>query len=88
MAGIEMNKMDTNENDNLYDLVQAKKKLPSLSWKQRVIGFLITAGLSDLFAILVSASSITQAFPMIFNFHCFHVILLFFCPLVCTLEPL
>lgn len=69
MADIEMSKLDASESDNLYDLVQAKKKLPSLSWKQRVIGFLITAGLSATFAILVSASSITQAFLILL--YCF-----------------
>lgn len=60
-----MNIKTAGENDNLYDLVQAKKKLPSLNWKQRVIGFGITAGLAALFAILVSPlSSNSSCFPL------------------------
>ena len=54
--------VEASENDSLYDLVQAKKKLPSLSWKQKVIGFAITAGLAAFFAILVSE----------FNVSCLH----------------
>lgn len=54
-----MSKKPVIESDNLFDLVQARKKLPSLSWKQRVIGFGISAGLSALFSILVSAIIIT-----------------------------
>ena len=55
MAEVETDRKTSSENDNLYDLVQARKKLPSLSWKQRVIGFGISAGLAALFAILVSS---------------------------------
>ena len=51
--------VEASENDSLYDLVQAKKKLPSLSWKQKVIGFAITAGLAAFFAILVSEFNVS-----------------------------
>lgn len=52
-AGVELNK--NTESDNLnHHATQATRSLPSLNWKQRVIGFGITAGLAALFAILVS----------------------------------
>ena len=51
-AGAELNKHT--ESDNLNHAAQATRSLPSLNWKQRVIGFGITAGLAALFAILVS----------------------------------
>ena len=50
--GVELNEQ-TVSNDLHHD-TQGSRKLPSLSWKQRVIGFGITAGLAALFAILVS----------------------------------
>ena len=53
--GIELNEQ-TVSND-LHCDAQGSRKLPSLSWKQRVIGFGITAGLAALFAILVSQYS-------------------------------
>lgn len=54
--GVELNK--NTESDNLNHHVQGTRKLlPSLSWKQRVIGFGITAGLAALFSILVSQYS-------------------------------
>ena len=50
--GVELNER-TESNDLSYH-AQGSRKLPSLSWKQRVIGFGITAGLAALFSILVS----------------------------------
>ena len=54
MSDVELDKKT--ESDNLNHHAQSTRKLPSLSWKQRVIGFGITAGLAALFAILVSRS--------------------------------
>ena len=51
--GVELNE-HTVSDDLCHDAQQGSRKLPSLSWKQRVIGFGITAGLAALFSILVS----------------------------------
>ena len=50
--GIELNEQKVSNDPHRN--AQGSRKLPSLSWKQRVIGFGITAGLAALFAILVS----------------------------------
>ena len=56
MGEKEMADAESNESDHINRNVQQGRKniLPSLSWKQRVIGFGITAGLAALFSILVS----------------------------------
>ncbi len=52
--GVELN--ENTESIDIHHDAQGSRKLPSLSWKQRVIGFGITAGLAALFSILVSQS--------------------------------
>ena len=55
MANVDVNSKIDSDTDTLHGDAQNKKwKLPSLSWKQRAIGFGIAVGLSAFFSILVS----------------------------------
>lgn len=46
--------MESDPSESFFEIVQAKKTLPKLTLKQKVIGFGISAGLAALFALLVS----------------------------------
>ena len=55
MGEVDLDSRADNDTEDLCDDVQDKKwKLPSLSLKQRAIGFGIAVGLSAFFSILVS----------------------------------
>ena len=55
MGEVDLDSKADCDTEDLCDDAQGKKwKLPSLSWKQRAIGFGIAVGLSAFFSILVS----------------------------------